>query len=119
MDGVDELSLAAPSVVWDVRAGRDPQQSEVKPEDVGLDRAERNAIAGGTVTDNVQIVRGILGGEIDGPRRDVVLFNAAAALVAAEQAQDLREGVERAREAIANGNAYARLERMVRASRDE
>jgi len=116
-DGVDELSLAAPSVVWDVRAGRDPQQSEITPDKLGLDRAPRESITGGTVADNVQIVRGILGGEIDGPRRDVVLFNAAAALVASEQAGDLREGMERAREAIHNGNAYARLERMVRASR--
>ncbi len=115
-DGVDELSLAAPSVVWDVRAGQEPQQSEITPDELGLDRAPREAIAGGTVPDNVQIVRGILQAEIEGPRRDVVLLNAAAALVAAEQAGDLREGVEQAREAIGNGNAYARLERMIAAS---
>jgi len=115
-DGVDEISLAAPSIVWDVRAGQDPQQHEITPENVGLNRAPREAIVGGTVSDNVQIVRGILGGEIEGPRRDVVVFNAAAALVAAEQAGDLREGVERAREAIENGSAYARLERMVATS---
>jgi len=116
-DGVDELSLAAPSLVWEVRAGQDPQQSEITPEDVELNRASREAIAGGTVADNVQIVRGILGGEIEGPRRDVVLLNAAAALVAAEQAVDLREGVARAREAIGNGNAYTRLEHMIAASK--
>jgi anthranilate phosphoribosyltransferase len=118
-DGVDELSLAAPSVVWDVRAGQEPQQSEITPDELGLDRAPREAIAGGTVPDNVQIVRGILQAEIEGPRRDVVLLNAAAALVAADQAADLGEGVARAREAIANGSAYARLERMVRASSNQ
>lgn len=116
-DGVDELSLAAPSMVWDVRADQEPQQHLIEPEAVGLERAPREAIAGGSVADNANTVRGILRGEIDGPRRDVVLLNAAAALVASEQAHDLREGVERARAVIGNGSAYDRLERMVAASK--
>jgi anthranilate phosphoribosyltransferase len=115
-DGVDELSLSAPSLVWEVRAGQEPQQREITPEAVGIERAPRAAIMGGTVAENVQIVRGILQNESQGPRRDIVLLNAAAALVAAEQVGDLREGVQRAREALDDGSAHDRMERMVAVS---
>ena len=115
-DGVDELSLAAPSLIWEVRTGQEPQQQEITPEEVGIERAPREAITGGTVAENTEIVRGILQGSIIGPRRDVVLLNAAAALVAAEQAANLREGIDRARQSIDEGSAYVRLERMVATS---
>ena len=75
-------------------------------------------ILGGTVEENSAMIRGILDGDITGPRRDVVLLNAAAALMAAERAGDMREGIELARTAIDNGSARQRLERMVAASRE-
>ena len=62
-------------------------------------------------------MHGILRGEITGPRRDIVLLNAAAALVAAEQAADLREGLDQARRSLDQGKAYERMERMIAASR--
>ncbi len=117
-DGVDELSLSAPSLVWEVRAGQEPRRSEIAPEQFGLDRAAREQILGGTVEENSAMIRGILDGDITGPRRDVVLLNAAAALMAAERAGDMREGIELARTAIDNGSARQRLERMVAASRE-
>jgi anthranilate phosphoribosyltransferase len=62
-------------------------------------------------------VRAILSGDEQGPKRDIVLLNSAAALVAADQAADLREGLALARASLASGKAYARMERMVVASR--
>lgn len=116
-DGVDEISLDAPTLVWEVRAGTEPHLYEITPESVGLERAEHAAIAGGSVADNVRIVRGILGGTIQGPRRDIVLLNAAAALIAAEQANNFAEGIEVARRSLDSGDALARMERMVYASK--
>jgi anthranilate phosphoribosyltransferase len=116
-DGLDELSISAPSMIWEVRAGHAPRRFDVEPGELGLAAAPLNALQGGTVAENVAAIRTILAGDESGPRRDVVLLNAAAALVAAEQAVDLREGVARAREAIGNGNAYTRLEHMIAASK--
>jgi anthranilate phosphoribosyltransferase len=115
-DGMDEMSLSAPSMIWKVRAGQAPEQMEVTPESVGLERAPRSAILGGSVAENVAIVRGILDGSLRGPQRDIVLLNAAAALVAAERAEDFAEGVELARRAIDSGAARERMEQMVRVS---
>lgn len=115
-DGVDELSLSAPSLVWEVRAGTEPRRFEVAPEELGLARAERTAVQGGTVVENVAIVRSILEGTERGPKRDVVLLNAAAALRAADQAADLREGLELATRALDDGSANARLQAMVAVS---
>ncbi|MDP9312208.1 MAG: anthranilate phosphoribosyltransferase [Chloroflexota bacterium] len=115
-DGVDELSLTAPSLVWEVRAGQNPKQYEIAPEMFGLQRAPREAILGGPVAENVATVRGILAGSTQGPKRDIVLLNAAAALVAAERAADFAEGVELARQAVDSGAATDRMERMVRVS---
>ncbi len=116
-DGVDELSLSAPSLVWEVRAGQQPQRHEITPELLGLERAGRETILGGTVAENVATVRGILGGEIEGPKHAIVLLNAAAALVAAERAADLREGIDVAQQSIQSGAAHDRMERLVTTSR--
>lgn len=116
-DGVDEISLAAPSLVWEVRADKAPRLHEISPAALGLEGADREAIRGGTVADNVATVRGLLSGEILGPKRDIVLLNAAAALVAAERANDFTEGLALARTALDQGMAHERMERMVQASR--
>ncbi|HEX6288492.1 MAG TPA: anthranilate phosphoribosyltransferase [Herpetosiphonaceae bacterium] len=116
-DGVDEMSLSAPSLVWEVRAGQEPRQQEIAPETLGIPRAPRGAILGGTVEENVQIIRGILDGSLHGPQRDIVLLNAAAALVAAERAGDFAEGIALARRSLDEGAAHSSMEQMVRASR--
>jgi anthranilate phosphoribosyltransferase len=117
-DGVDELSISASSLVWEVRAGKQPQQHEIVPEKIGIERAPRSAIMGGSIDENVRIVRGILDGSVHGPPRDIVLLNAAAALVAAEQAGDFAEGIMLARKALDEGSAHERMEQMVRVSRE-
>jgi anthranilate phosphoribosyltransferase len=114
--GLDELALSGANLVFEVRAGHDPRRTEVSAADLGLAPAPKDALLGGDVAANVATARAILGGERHGPQRDVVLFNAAAALLAADQAGDLREGLERARASLDQGLARQRLERMVAAS---
>lgn len=116
-DGLDELSLSAPSLVFDVRGGEAPRRYSITPEELGLRAAPREAIMGGTVEENVAIVRGILEGRDDGPRRDIVLLNAAAALVAGELVDDLREGLQLAAQSLKTGSAFDRLGRLITASR--
>jgi anthranilate phosphoribosyltransferase len=74
----------------------------VTPEDFGLKRAPLEALAGGDATENAAILTAIFGGE-PGPKRDVVLMNAAAVLLTAGIAADLREGMDRAAKAIDSG----------------
>ncbi len=115
--GVDELTLSGPNLIFEVRAGQPIRQMMVAPEDVGLARAPQEALRGGDVTYNVAIARAILSGEERGPRRDVVLFNAAAALVAGDLAPDLPTGVKIAQSSIDSGRALERLNRMIAVSR--
>lgn len=114
--GIDELSLSGPSLIYEVRAGETPQQFTITPEEVGLQRAPLEALRGGDVATNVAIIRGVLTGADVGPRRDAVLLNAAAALVAGERAADLREGVALARASLDQGHAAQRLERLIEVS---
>jgi anthranilate phosphoribosyltransferase len=115
-DGMDEISISAPSMVWEVRAGHDLRRYEIEPGDFGIALAPRAALEGGTVAENVATIRSLLADEDHGPRRDIVLLNAAAGLVAAEMAADLSEGIQLAAESLASGAAQARLDRMVQAS---
>lgn len=115
-DGLDELSISGPSLVFDVRGGAEPTRTVIEPDQLGLTLAQREDLAGGTVAENVAITEAILRGEDVGPRRDIVLLNAAAALVAAERAADLAEGIEQSRESLASGRALERMQRMVEVS---
>jgi anthranilate phosphoribosyltransferase len=115
-DGLDELSIAAPSVVYDVTSD-DVRRFEVSPEQLGLARAPLESIVGGDVAVNARILRDVLEGAT-GPTRDVVLLNAAAGILVAGLAEDLREGVEAARRAIDGGAARDELERWVAAGRE-
>src|SRR5262245_10029853 len=115
--GLDELALSGPNLVFEVRAGQEPRRSEVSGADLGLASAPKDAVLGGDVAANVATVRAIVSGEERGPKRDIVLFNSAAALVAADKAADLREGLEVARASLDDGKAQERLAGMVAASR--
>jgi anthranilate phosphoribosyltransferase len=88
----------------------------VTPEQLGLTRAPLASIVGGDVEVNARILRGVLEGAT-GPTRDVVLLNAAAGILVAGLAKDLRDGVEAARRAIDDGAARDELERWVAAGR--
>ena len=115
-EGMDEMSLAGDNLIYDVRAGETPRRIQLNVAELGLGIAPRAALRGGTVEENVQILRGILDGSVEGPKRDVVLLNAAAALVASDVVSDFGAGVALARKSIDSGAARARLERMVTVS---
>jgi anthranilate phosphoribosyltransferase len=114
-DGLDELTITGPSLVaeW---TGSDVRQYTVVPEDVGLGCGSSESIRGGDASTNAGILRAVLEGRPGGPR-DVALLNAGASLVAAEVAEDIREGVEQAREAVDSGAALAKLEALLEYSR--
>ena len=110
--GMDEVSGSGPTTVseFDLAAGG-VRTYEVTPESVGIARGTLADIAGGDAAENAAVVRAILGGEV-GPRRDVVLMNAAAALVAAGKAEDLAAGVALARDSIDSGRALSTLDEL-------
>lgn len=110
MDGIDEVSTVGPTQVSELRNGS-VRTYTVNPEDFGLREADAAQISGGTPEENAAITTAVLRGE-PGPRQDIVLANAAAALVAAEISQDLRGGVELARRAVTSGAAYEKLEAL-------
>jgi len=110
LDGIDEVSTVGPTQISELRDG-DVQTRELRPEDLGLDRANADAIAGGSPQENAAITTAVLQGAV-GPRRDIVVANAAAALVTAELAENWRDGVALARRAIDSGAAYEKLEAL-------
>jgi len=101
-DGMDELSVASPSSVIEIDGQR--KEYELDPADLGLKRAPVESMRGGGPEENARLAREVLGGAT-GPRRDVVLLNAAAALRAAGLAKDWRDGIGLAAEAIDSGRA--------------
>jgi anthranilate phosphoribosyltransferase len=111
--GMDEVSASGPTTVAEFDAAVGGVRTyEIAPEQVGIARSTIAEIAGGDAQANAALVRAVLAGE-HGPRRDVVLMNAAAALLAAGEVADLAEGVVRARESIDSGRALETLERLV------
>jgi anthranilate synthase/phosphoribosyltransferase len=109
--GIDEVSASGPTLVGEA-IGADVRNYEIVPESVGIARGSVDVLRGGDASVNAAIVRSILGGE-SGGRRDVVLMNAAAALLAADVVPDLAAGVAKARESIDSGEALARLDALV------
>jgi anthranilate phosphoribosyltransferase len=115
--GLDELSVTGPSVIYRVRAGRPVERIEVLPQDFDFEPASMEAIAGGTAVENAAMIRNVLAGE-HGPRRDVVLLNAAAALLVADAVTTLQEGIKVAARAIDSGAGMDTLANLVEASRN-
>ena len=109
--GLDEISLSGETRVGEVR-GATVRLYTVTPEDFGLQRAPLAALSGGDAATNAETIRRILGGE-PGPRRDVVLANAAAALVAVGRAEDFAGGARLAAQAIDLGAARAKLDELI------
>ena len=112
LDGLDEITITGATRVAEVREGG-VHSYEITPEEFGLKPAPISALAGGDATENAGIVRTILAGE-KSPRRDVVLMNAAAALVAAGEARHLKDAVAIAANSIDSGAAAEKLEALVR-----
>jgi anthranilate phosphoribosyltransferase len=109
-DGMDELSVASPSSVIEIDGTR--KEYELNPADLGLAKAPIESLRGGGPDENAAVARELLDGA-KGPRRDVVLLNASAALRAAGLAKDWKEGIGLAAEAIDKGRAGQVLQRWV------
>ena len=113
-DGLDEITLTGPTQVSELRDGR-VSTRQIDPRDFGLQRVPAEALQGGDAAYNARILREVLDGR-EGPRRDVVLINAAAAIAVGGRAEDMTAGLELARASIDSGRACRALERLVEVS---
>jgi anthranilate phosphoribosyltransferase len=110
-DGLDEISTTGESWVAEVHEGV-VRSGTVRPEDFGVTRAAMADLTGGDRAENAEIIRRILAGD-PGPRRDIVVVNAAAALVAGGKAKDFKEGAQVAAHSIDSGAAGAKLRALI------
>jgi anthranilate phosphoribosyltransferase len=112
LDGLDEITITGPTRVAEARDGT-VRTYEVDPEEFGMERATLADISGGEAAENAAIIREVLSGK-KSPRRDVVLLNSAAALIAAGRVDHLADGVPLAAQSIDSGAANAKLDALTR-----
>ena len=110
-DGLDEISLSARTRITRLREGK-IRTYYIQPEDFGIKKVSQEKMKGGDKKENAYILRSILEGE-RGARKEIVLLNAAACLVAANVAKNLKEGIEMARDSIDSGRAKGKLEMLI------
>jgi anthranilate phosphoribosyltransferase len=113
-DGLDEISVCAPTMIHEARSGQ-LQSYVIEPEQFGLRRWTTDALRGGTVEANVRLAQGVLDGE-RGPSRDVVLLNAGAALYMAGLADSIQDGLERVADELDSGRAKSKVQQVAVAS---
>lgn len=111
MDGLDEISMSAPTKVCEVRNGNFRKYT-IEPELYGMTRCSKEDLSGGTPEENAKITRSILSGE-KGPKRDAVVLNSAAAIYIANPAETMENAVVKAKEIIDSGRAMEQLERFI------
>jgi anthranilate phosphoribosyltransferase len=110
-DGLDEITITGKTFVSELKKGS-IKNYEVTPEEFGLPRAKPDSLKGGTVKDNAELLRSILSGK-KGAQRDIVLMNAAAALLAGDKITTLGQGITLAEQAIDNGKALQKVEELI------
>ena len=113
--GIDEIAIDGKTHICELRDG-EIKSYDVSPADFGLPEAGVDSMKGGDAAENAEILRNIISGKTGGAQRDVVLMNAAAALLAGDEVNDLKRGFELAAEVIDNGQAAAKLEKLVEVS---
>ena len=113
-DGLDEISIGSATHIAELK-NDEVITYTVEPEDFGMQRADLSAIRARDAEDSLQIIRSVLNNE-EGPAKDIVCLNAGAAIYAAGLAASLAEGVSRAQEVIASGEAAAKLEQLAKAT---
>ncbi|MGC9329100.1 MAG: anthranilate phosphoribosyltransferase, partial [Candidatus Hinthialibacter sp.] len=114
-DGLDEITLTGSTQVRQVSPD-EIQSFDISPEEYGLSLCSPGDLKGGSLEENAAITRAILGGKERGPKRDVILLNAGAALTAAEKTSSIQEGIELAAHSIDSGKAAAVLDQLVQYS---
>ncbi len=115
-DGLDEISVSAPTHVCEVKDGA-LRSYDIEPEEIGVARHPIESMGGGDANENARIAHAVLNGEA-GPRHDVVVANAGAALYVGGLAPTIRDGVALAKESLASGRAAAKLEQLVAVSNE-
>lgn len=115
-DGMDEITVTAPTIVVEVRDG-EISEYEVSPEDFGLSRHAPDGLIGGDANLNARILRDVLSGKERGAARDIVLLNAGAAIYVANETESLKDGVVQAEESLESGAAAGALEDFVETTR--
>ena len=113
-DGLDEITICGPSYVAALENGK-VRTFEINPEDIGLERAKPESLRGGDAETNAAALMGVLKGA-KGPFRDIAILNAAAALIVAGRAKDLKEGAALATKSLDSGEAEGRLDRLIAVS---
>jgi anthranilate phosphoribosyltransferase len=112
MDSMDEISLSAPTKVCEF-SGDDFKTYEITPEQFGFKTCQKSDLVGGEPEENAAIARDILSGKETGPKRDVVLLNAGAAIHIAKEGVSIEQGIDMAREIIESGKGLAQLEKFI------
>jgi anthranilate phosphoribosyltransferase len=113
-DGLDEITISGPTYVAALENGS-VRTFEITPEEAGLSRVKPEALRGGTADENARALSEVLKG-VKGPFRDVAMLNAAAGLIVAGRAKELKQGVALAAKSIDSGEAEGRLQRLIRMS---
>jgi anthranilate phosphoribosyltransferase len=116
-DGLDEISLGAPTTVCELRDGF-IKSYEITPEQFGLKRCKKEDLLGGSPAENTKITKDILAG-IKSPKRDAVLLNSAAAIHIAKPEVSIQEGIVMAAEAIDSGKAAEQLKQFIALSQEK
>jgi anthranilate phosphoribosyltransferase len=110
--GVDELTTTGPNQVSHLKDGQ-VNTYQIDPQDYGFEGTHISKLQGGDVGDNAAILRGVLDGSVNAAKRDVVVLNAGAALLAAGKVEDLRKGIRLAQDVIDSGAALAKLDALI------
>ena len=111
-DGLDEISIGAPTFVAELKDGKINSYT-IQPEDFGMSRADLSAIRAADAGDSLRIINDVFA-SVEGPARDIVCLNAGAAIYVAGLADSLKQGVEKASEAITSGGAASKLQELVK-----
>ncbi|KAB7888615.1 anthranilate phosphoribosyltransferase [Poseidonibacter ostreae] len=115
-DGMDEISISDISFGTSLFNGK-IEDFEINPENYGLKLAPKEEVVGGDAKFNANITKELLSNNITGAKLDIVLINAAAALIVDEKARDFQDGIAMAKEAILNGKAKEKLEQIIKVSK--
>ncbi|NLI93159.1 MAG: anthranilate phosphoribosyltransferase [Peptococcaceae bacterium] len=107
-DGLDEISLSAPTTVYESRQGI-MKSYILDPESLGLELCSLSEVRGGEAGENAEIIKGILSGNLEGPKKDIVLLNSAAAFYLTGKTKTIQDGLQLAAQTIDEGMAWAQL----------
>jgi len=108
-DGLDEITTTTKTSILEVQSRALKPKYEISPEDFGFKRSELGDLSGGIASDNAKILLDVLNGKL-GPKRDIVILNAAAAIYAADKAESIKDGIGFASKSIDSGSALKKLE---------